>query len=370
MPRLTVALAFTVLAHAQPAVRAPAPATLWECSSARRAAQAWTAPPATGTNGTISLAAGGFLTLLGWPTFAHNTALAVVRADAANATVFNFNPATGALVAQTGGQGAPAGACLAPLYGVAFHGAGVSSVECVRSGSPAQSWAWSAADGTLRVAANSSLCLDFGSTFDCSSDGAGVPYCDATAAPAVRAADLAARLGPGELGAVLSSGLIVQPLNYGTNVGLPARGVPPLWFSECCHGAVAECGAPGARGGTGCATSFPAGLAAGASLNTSAWVAAGKFVSTEARAFYNQNKHGLGCFAPNVNPFRDPVRSLSPPPRALCATRDARPNPRPTPIPSPTPRAEVGPRRRGPVRGPLPQWRIWRGVRARPAGRG
>jgi beta-glucosidase-like glycosyl hydrolase len=73
--------------------------------------------------------------------------------------------------------------------------------------------------------------------------------------------------------------------------------------SQCCHGAVAECGAAGARGGSGCATSLPAGLAAGASLNASAWALAGAVVSTEARAFFNQGKHGLGCFAPNVNPY-------------------------------------------------------------------
>ena len=100
--------------------------------------------------------------------------------------------------------------------------------------------------------------------------------------------------------------MIVQPLNYGTNLGLPARGVPPLWFSECCHGAVSACGDEGGQDGSGCPTSFPAGLSTGASLNVSAWTAMGKVVSTEARALYNQGLHGLGCFAPNVNPFRAP----------------------------------------------------------------
>jgi hypothetical protein len=288
MPPLRAALA----AIASVALGAPVPATLWECSSARSAAQAWTPPPDAGAIGTIGLLGSGLLTVLGWPAFAYNTALAVVRADAANATVFAVDAAMGALVTQTGAAGAPAGQCLSPLYGVAFHGAGVGTVKCTPGGAPAEAWTWSALDGTLRVAANASLCLDFGSTFDCATDGAGLPYCDAAAAPAARAADLAARLGAGELGAILSSGMIVQPLNYGTNVGLPARGVPPLWFSECCHGAVAECGAAGARGGSGCATSLPAGLAAGASLNASAWALAGAVVSTEARAFFNQGKHG------------------------------------------------------------------------------
>lgn len=299
----SLSLLSTQQCTAQPVARAPTPALLWECSAARHAAQAWTAPV---SNGTISLQADPllFLSILGWP-FSRNTPV-VVAAAAPNATSFAFDARTGALVATTGSDDAPPGACVTALFGVPFHGAGVGTSECASSGGAVQGWTYSTADGTLRPIANGSLCLDWGSSFDCAVDGVGMLYCDASAAPAARAADLALRLTGEEAAAVLSSGLIVEPLNFGTNIGLPARGLPPLWFSECCHGAVANCGAPGTRGGTGCATSLPAGLSTGASLNVSAWAAAGRLISTEARAFYNQGLHGLGCFAPNVNPFRAP----------------------------------------------------------------
>ena len=283
----------------------PRPALLWSCDLVNRGPfQSWTRP--SSLNGTISLKSNSSLVLsvVGWPSFSYNTPL-VSAGALSNATFFAFNN-SGALVTTTSTDQAPAGACLSPLYGVAFHGAGISTMTCVSGGSPSQSWIYNDSDGSIRLMQNLSLCLDFGSTFSCSTDGVGLTYCDATAAPAVRAADLAARLSAEEASSLLSSNMIVQPLNYGTNLGLPSRGVPPLWFSECCHGAVSACGSEGKYGGSGCPTSFPAGLSTGASLNRSAWALIGKFVSTEARALYNQGLHGLGCFAPNVNPFRAP----------------------------------------------------------------
>ena len=271
----------------------PQPVLLWECTTAGRSSQSWTSPLA---NGTISLASSSqaSLTVLGWPAYAHNVQL-LSAGPAAAATPLAWN-GSGQLLA-------PGGACLGPLYGVPFHGAGVAAGAC----GPGSAWAYTPSDGTLRLAANASLCLDFGSTFSCSGpEGAGLLYCDAAAAPEARAADLVSRLTAAELSSLLSSGIIVQPLNYGTNLGLPARGLPPLWWSECCHGAVAACGDKGGAGGSGCPTSLPAGLSMGASFNASAWALAGTLVSTEARALYNQGLHGLGCFAPNVNPFRAP----------------------------------------------------------------
>jgi len=305
---LLAALAAPRLARAQPAVPAPAPALLWECDPARRAAQAWAPPPPPGVNGTIALAGNASLalTVLAWPAYARNVAV-VSAGPLVTATPFSFSPATGLLVAAAGSQYAPAGACVGPAYLVPFHGAALATAGCPSdAANSTQAWAYHADDGTLRLVANASLCLDWGSTFTCAADGAGLGYCDAAAPPAARAADLAGRLSPAEAAALLSSNNIVTPLNYGTNFGLPARGVPPLWFSECCHGAVAACGAPGSAGGSGCPTALPAGLATGASLNATAWAAAGVVVSTEARALYNQGLHGLGCSAPNVNPFRAP----------------------------------------------------------------
>jgi beta-D-xylosidase 4 len=273
----------------------PPPALLWECASSRLPSQAWTLPTANST-GLVSLHynSSAALTVLGWPAFAHNLQL-LTAGPPVNATPLAF----------TGGSlRANASSCLGALYGVPFHGAGVGAESC--DGGPTQQWRYEPSDGTLRPALNASLCLDFGSTFTCARDGADLPYCDGRASAGARAADLSARLGAAELSSLLSSGIIVQPLNYGTNLGLPARGLPPLWWSECCHGAVASCGAAGTAGGTGCPTSLPAGLATGASLNSSAWALAGRVVSTEARALANQGLHGLGCFAPNVNPFRAP----------------------------------------------------------------
>ena len=293
---------FLTAVAAQPAVPAPRPALLWTCGAGAPGAQSWTAPS---KNSTLALTATPslLLTVLGWPAFARNTP--ILSAGAAPiATFFAF--VNGSLITATGsGAYAPPGACVAPLYGVPFHGAALGTVPC---GSTSPTWAYTASDGALRFGgSNSSLCLDWGSSFTCAGpEGAGIPYCNPALAPAARAADLVARLSAAEMSALLSSNSIVQPLNYGTNMGLPARGVPPMWFSECCHGAVARCGEPGAAGGSGCPTSLPAGLSTGASLNRTAWAAAGLVVSTEARALYNQGLHGLGCFAPNVNPFRAP----------------------------------------------------------------
>jgi beta-D-xylosidase 4 len=304
---LLICLSFSsfALALAFPPTSSPRPALVWECDAARSQFQSWTQPSAV--NGTISLNQNASLTLtvLGWPLFSFNTPLVSVSIIE-NATWFSFNAVSGALVTMTASAQLPAGACVAPLYGVPFHGAGITTVACIKNGAPSQSWKYNADDGTLRLVANNSLCLDFGSTFSCATDGSNLTYCDASATPAVRAADLAGRLSAEEASALLSSNMIVQPMNYGTNLGLPARGVPPLWFSECCHGAVSLCGDIGDQGGSGCPSSFPAGLSTGASLNVSSWTAMGRFVSTEARALYNQGLHGLGCFAPNVNPFRAP----------------------------------------------------------------
>ena len=313
MARFAAAALSLSLSLAGAASGAPRTANLWSCDpSARGAAQRWSAPPTAGAGpGMLALAAGGAappaLAVVGWPAFSYNTAVATAGPPA-GATLFNasaLNATHMAFVAATAVAGVKPGQCLAPLYGgVAFSGAALGVVPCA-AGDASQAWAWSPADGTLRNGADGGLCLDWGSQFSCAADGAGLPYCDASRSAGARAADLVGRLSAAEAFALLSANMIVQPLNYGTNLGLPARGVPPMWYGECCHGAVAACGAPGDAGGTGCPTSFPAGLSTGASHNRSAWAAAAAAVSVEARALYNQGLHGLACFAPNVNPYRD-----------------------------------------------------------------
>ena len=286
---------------------APPFATLWQCDASRAASQRWLAPRSPGI---LSLAsnASSALTIVGWPAFSENTLLATFGASS-SATVFNSSivNATHVLLVTVSNSsgGAPPGQCLGPLYnGVVFPGAPLGAVAC--GDDAALAWEYVLADGTLRSGADAALCADFGSTFSCAGpEGAGLAYCNDALSAGERAADLAGRLSAAEAFSILSANMIVHPLNYGTNLGLPARGVPPMWYGECCHGAVSECGAPGDAGGSGCPTSFPAGGSTGASLNRSAWAAAAAAISTEARALYNQGLHGLSCFAPNINGYRD-----------------------------------------------------------------
>lgn len=310
---------FFVLFFSSPPVNGvPTPALLWECSAQRSPFQTWTLTPGLDSS-LISLRSNATQTLnvVGWnasslsTSFSYNTPILSLGDGPTPPSTYLFSSTNGSLIITSQIPGVPPHTCVSPLYGVPFHGTGVSTQPC--SG-PMVSWEYNVGgDGTLRPTLNSSLCLDVGPPFNCSGpEGEGVLYCDASLPPAQRASDLASRLTPPEAALLLSSGMIVQPLNYGTNVGLPARGIPPLWWSECCHGAVAECGAPGQNNNpdgtttTGCPTVFPAGGVAGGSLNATAWAAMGVAVSREARALYNQGKHGLGCFAPNVNGFRAP----------------------------------------------------------------
>jgi beta-glucosidase-like glycosyl hydrolase len=61
------------------------------------------------------------------------------------------------------------------------------------------------------------------------------------------------------------------------------------------------------NGGTGCATSFPAGIGLGATFNRTLWSAIGQAIGTEGRAYHNK-KVGAGIiyWAPDVNLVRDP----------------------------------------------------------------
>jgi beta-D-xylosidase 4 len=55
------------------------------------------------------------------------------------------------------------------------------------------------------------------------------------------------------------------------------------------------------------ATSFPSPILSTASLNRTLINQIGSIISTQARAFNNDRRYGLGAFAPNINGFRSPL---------------------------------------------------------------
>lgn len=289
---------------------------LWRCGEGSEGAQAWSSPP-------VAPAPPGVLQQL--PTrlllavnrtysgvsFAPPLMAAVPSAalppGAAGANVSTFALSSAGVLTPAGGGG-----CVGALDGNPFHGGALGLGTPPSCGSDgAFAWRYNATDATLRLGAadddGAPLCLDYGSTAPCPPEAT---YCNAAASPAERAADLAARLSPAEAASMLSAPLIVENY-YGSSPGLPARGLPGLWYGECLHGAVAVCGPAYVDPSTGfvssgCPTSFPSGLAMGGSLNRTAWAAAGDAVGTEARALFNLGLHGPACWAPNVNAFRDP----------------------------------------------------------------
>ena len=109
------------------------------------------------------------------------------------------------------------------------------------------------------------------------------------------------------------------------NTGVGRLGIRPMQFGEGLHGVDSNCGAVvgeadefGLR--TGCPTSYPSGIAGGATFNKSLWLAVGAADGREGRALHNQPAspgappgnlagHGLAAiafWAPDMNLFRDP----------------------------------------------------------------
>ena len=77
------------------------------------------------------------------------------------------------------------------------------------------------------------------------------------------------------------------------NQGIGRLGIRPFQFGEGLHGVDSNCGAAvgepdqwGVR--TGCATSFPSGIAEGATFNKSLWRAVGAADGREGRGLHNQ----------------------------------------------------------------------------------
>jgi beta-D-xylosidase 4 len=111
-----------------------------------------------------------------------------------------------------------------------------------------------------------------------------------------------------------------------TAPGVPRIGLPPyVWWNEGLHGVAYSPGVDFANSGNfSSATSFPQPILMGAAFDDELIEAVATVVSTEARAFNNDGRAGLGEFrevvdvsivrltivqdfwTPNINPFKDP----------------------------------------------------------------
>ena len=213
-----------------------------------------------------------------------------------NAQAWVFSPTSGLITSDMNGLcvGTVNASGSAPLPA----GTAVVQVPCA-GGSDAVRWTLGA-DNVLRWGRDPTLCLDAGSSVSCADPAfCALPYCDASLPATARASDLLARLSDDELASLLTT----------SNNGVPRLGVPALEFGEALHGVLVGCGAPYTNGSytsTGCPTSFPTGLATGASFNRSLVQAVGDVIGKEARALHNQGQASSVFFAPDLNPFRDP----------------------------------------------------------------
>lgn len=181
--------------------------------------------------------------------------------------------------------------------------AGTTVVQVPCSGVAEARWTHDAATAHFVWASDTSLCLDAGTAASCAEPPlSSLPFCNTALTADDRVADLVPRLQPVEAASMLSV----------SNNGVPRLGIPPLRFGEALHGVLSGCGAPytdPATGytSTGCPTSFPTGLALGATFNRTLWSEIGRTIGTEARALFNQGFIAQSVlFTPDINPFRDP----------------------------------------------------------------
>ena len=142
---------------------------------------------------------------------------------------------------------------------------------------------------------NSSLCLvvaDFNCTI---SPFNKYPYCNQQLPADERADDLISRMTLYEKTSNL----------WNRNIGVPRLGVPPNRFGEALHGVLGSCGDT-YNNNTGCPTSFPHALLLGGTFNRTLWRHIGRAISTEIRAFDNQQKGSVALFrwTPDINLFR------------------------------------------------------------------
>ena len=201
---------------------------------------------------------------------------------------FHYNTTTKQIVSLMNGL------CVAASEDSSVSGTNVQMWFCANS--TGQQWMFNEQDGTFHSGLSSSLCLDAGTTVNCTmTPYSTYPYCDDTQTVDKRVADLLSRMTLAEKTQLLQN----------KNTGIARLGVPRLPFSECLHGVLTRCGAA-AGGGTGCPTSFPHALGLGATFNRTLWSHVSSAISTEARALNNQGIAGLAFWAPDINLFRDP----------------------------------------------------------------
>ncbi|XP_065184941.1 uncharacterized protein LOC135815554 [Sycon ciliatum] len=180
-------------------------------------------------------------------------------------------------------------------------GAGVVMENCSQAQDELQRWTYDAETKQFRLvhSGNPSLCLDAGSTANCSVEPFSTyAYCNSAASMVTRIDDLLPRLTVAEKAQFLAA-------TPHTNGGVPRLGVPPFLYGESLHGVNCQCG-DAAQGSTGCPTSFPHALGLAATFNRTLWTMVGETIATEGRALHNQGKIGLSMWAPDINLFRDP----------------------------------------------------------------
>ncbi|XP_065184940.1 uncharacterized protein LOC135815553 [Sycon ciliatum] len=189
--------------------------------------------------------------------------------------------------------------CITARYNTPGSALVIDKCNTSKPGDPRQQWKYDTAAGQIRLLANSSLCLDAGSTYSCSTKPfSSNTYCNPAASVVDRIDDLLPRLTLGEKAQFLVA-------REHTNGGVPRLGVPAFLYGESLHGVNAFCG-DAAQGSTGCATSFPHALGLAATFNRTLWTMVGETIATEGRALHNQGKIGLSMWAPDINLFRDP----------------------------------------------------------------
>lgn len=124
------------------------------------------------------------------------------------------------------------GMCATALYPVG--GAPLALEKCGSGGgsSTLQAFTFDQGTGAFHLQADPTLCIDAGSFTNCSLPPTSTfPFCDTSATPEVRAADLAGRMETSELAYFLGNG----------NAGVPSLGVPKLGYGEALHGLLREC---------------------------------------------------------------------------------------------------------------------------------
>lgn len=184
---------------------------------------------------------------------------------------------------------------------VAQPGAPVELAGCP-GGSPPADFVWAPGAGSVLASGLPGLCLDAGTSVSCATlDWGSHAYCNTSLPLEARVADFVGRLSISD----------AVPLMNRLG-GVPRLGLPPVFYYEALHGVrSASCLPSPAPGSTGCATSFPAPIALGATFSRALWASIAGAISTEARALYNligaPNTATLAYYAPNLNPFFSPV---------------------------------------------------------------